>query len=127
MVEKKLQEPAPLKVPFTDDMPLTETVINFMAYARKIPAKQLKLKTFGDMASHLWKAFSAMSSTCKRIDVVFDIYEAGGFKDFERIRRSTVDPIEVSINCSDTPLLIDMDRFWASISNNAKFEAFSGG
>ena len=49
---------------------------------------------------------------------------AGGFKDFERIRRSTVDPTEVSINCSDTLLPIDMDRFWASISNKAKFEAF---
>ncbi|KAG1670900.1 hypothetical protein GQR58_016621 [Nymphon striatum] len=95
-----------------------------MAYARKVAVKKLKLKTFGDMAAQLWKTFSAMASTCKRIDVVFDVYEAGSIIDFERLRRSTVDPIEVSINRSDTPLPIDLDRLWASISNKSKFEAF---
>ncbi|KAG1651294.1 hypothetical protein GQR58_027289 [Nymphon striatum] len=83
-----------------------------MAYARKVAVKKLKLKTFGDMAAQLWKTFSAMASTCKRIDVVFDVYEAGSIIDFERLRRSTVDPIEVSINRSDTPLPIDIDRSW---------------
>ncbi|KAG1714927.1 Thrombospondin-3b [Nymphon striatum] len=76
------------------------------------------------MAAQLWKTFSAMTSTCKRIDVVFDLYEAGSIIDFERLRGSTVDPIEVSINRSDTPLPIDLDRLWASVSNKSKFEAF---
>ena len=58
MVEKKLQEPVPLKVPFTDDMPPTAIVIDFMSYARKIPVKQLKLKTFGDMAAHCGRHFT---------------------------------------------------------------------
>jgi len=123
MVEKKLQEPATLKVPFTDDTLPTAIVIDFMAHARKIPVKQ-KLKTSGDMAAHLWKTLCAISSTCKGIDVVFHIYQAGGLKDFERIRISIVDVIEVSMNRTDTLLPVDMDRYWASIINKAKFEAF---
>ncbi|KAG1654620.1 Ionotropic receptor 25a [Nymphon striatum] len=119
-----LQEPAPQKVLFTEDPPYTAVVIDFMAYARKVAVTKLKLKTFGDMAAQLWNTFSAMASTCKRIDVVFDVYEAGSIIDFERLRRSTVDPIEVSINRSDTPLPIDLGRLWASISNKSKFEAF---
>lgn len=124
VIEKRLKEPAPQKVPFSDATHPTAIVFDFMAYARKISVTQMKLKTFGDMAAHLWKVFSSMSATCKRIDVVFDIYELGSIKDIERMRRRKVDPIEVFINRNDTPLPVDIERFWASSKNKERLQEF---
>ena len=45
-------------------------------------------------------------------------------KDTERSRRSTMKPIEVSIIAEDTPLPVNMDTFWASVSNKAKLQMF---
>ena len=40
------------------------------------------------------------------------------------MRRRKVDPIEVSMNRSDTPLPVDMERSWSSIKNNVRLQEF---
>ena len=59
-----------------------------------------------------------------RIDLVFDSYKEGSVKDTERSRRSTMKPIEISMIAEDTPLPVNMDTFWASVSNKAKLQMF---
>ena len=51
-------------------------IIDFMAEARKIEARQKKfnLKTFGDAVDDIWKTCCRMGNHAKRIDVVFDCY-----------------------------------------------------
>ena len=57
-----------------------------------------------------------------RLDLVFDSYKEGSAKDTERSRRSTMKPIEISMIAEDTPLPVNMDTFWVSVSNKVKFQ-----
>ena len=52
-----------------------------------------------------------------------DSYEEGSVKDTERSRRATVKPIEISTVAEDTPIPVNMDTFWASITNKATLQA----
>ena len=36
--------------------------VDFMANARKVPVKKAELKTYGDMAKHLWNTFTKLAS-----------------------------------------------------------------
>ena len=36
--------------------------VDFMASARKVPVKKAELKTYGDMAKHLWNTFTKLAS-----------------------------------------------------------------
>ena len=47
----------------------------------------------------------------------------GSIKNTEESRISTVTPIEISMVAEDTPLPVNIDTFWASISNKAKLQA----
>ena len=47
-------------------------VVNFLAYTRKVPVKKAKLKTYGDMAKHLWNTFTKFASDYTRIGFIFD-------------------------------------------------------
>ena len=58
------------------------------------------------------------------IDLVFDSYKEGSVKDTERSRRLTMKPIEISMIAEDTPLPVNMDTFWASVSSKAKLQMF---
>ena len=49
-------------------------IIDFMAYARKVPVKKANLKTFLDFLEHLWSTFTDLSKGCTRIDIIFDLY-----------------------------------------------------
>ena len=49
-------------------------VLHFMAYARKVPVKKAKLKTYRDMAKHLWNTYTKLPSDYARIDIIFDLY-----------------------------------------------------
>ena len=63
-------------------------VIDFMAYARKVPIKKQNLKTYHDFVTSLWKTFQSLSETCSRIDIVFDLYNEQSIKASERSRRN---------------------------------------
>ena len=60
--------------------------VDFMAYARKVPVKKLKLKTYEDFAKNLWNTFTALSKDWERMDIVFDLYLSNSIKNHERTR-----------------------------------------
>ena len=91
-----------LTVKPTNEMPSTYmTIIDFMAFVRKVPIKKLNLTTFGEFATTLWQIILATGSKSSRIDIIFDIYiyiyQPNSIKELERERRSTVQNIEISI------------------------------
>ena len=120
--KKKLEKAAPDRVPMGNSPRLI--VIDFMAYARKIPTKKANLKTFGDFVTKLWNTFSSLASNSTQIDIVFDIYLDDSIKACERARRQTLDAILTVVSREDQPLPVDMKRFWASSENKASFEQF---
>ena len=102
-----LQNPCPAELP---ESPLkTVIVIDFMAYARKVPIKKMKLKTYEELFNTLWNTFSSLSKECARIDIVFDVYLHCSIKEGERSRRSKEDSIETIITSTKQQLPIEMD------------------
>ena len=97
----------------------TTHLVDVMANVRKIRTKGLR--TFADFCSTL-NMLLAICKKATRIDLVFDFYKEGSVKDTERRRRSTMKPIEISMIAEDTPLPVNMDTFWASVSNKAKLQ-----
>ena len=100
------------------------TIIDFMAYARKVPIRNLKLKTFGEFAEFMSCSFDKMSSKSGRVDIVIDLYLPTSIKSSERSRRQKVDPIEVTISNPLTPIPVELDQFWASSGNKQRFQQF---
>ena len=112
--------PSSIRVPHSEED--TMIVIDFMAYARKVPVKKLNLKTFGDFVQNLWKTFCYLSKDAKRIDIIFDLYIDDSIKQFERNRRSKSESIETTIKRNDQPLPKELDKFWASNENKMKLQ-----
>ena len=100
----------------------TTYLVDVMANIRKIRIKGLR--TFADFCSSFLNMLLAICKNATRIDLVFDSYKEGSVKDTERSRRSTMKPIEISMIAEDTPLPVNMDAFWASVSNKAKLQMF---
>ena len=100
----------------------TKYLADVMANDRKIRIKVLR--TFADFCSSFLNMLLAICKNATRIDLVFDSYKEGSVKDTERSRRSTMKPIEVSMIAEDTPLPVNMDKFWASVTNKVKFQMF---
>ena len=98
----------------------TKYLVDVMANVRKIRIKVLR--TFADFCSTFLNMLLAICKNATRIDLVFDSYKEGSVKDTERSRRSTMNPIEISMIAEDTPLPVNMDTFWASVSNKVKFQ-----
>ena len=94
--------------------------IDFMVYARKVQVKKLNLKTFGDFLENLIRTFSFLSNDCRRVDIVFDLYNEQSIKYYEHTRRGKSDGgIKINIRRLDQPLPTDMDKFWCSSENKA--------
>lgn len=119
-LKKLLDEPCPTDVPESNLK--TALVIDFMAYARKIPPKKMKLLTFEDFFKVLWQIFSTLSKGYSRMDIVFDVYLRQSIKEGERSRRSKSDPIETNIATTKQQIPVEMDRFWGSSENKMKFQ-----
>ena len=115
-----LEMPCLVEIPDSDLKSVI--VVDFMAYARKIPTKKMMLSTYEDYFKALWRTFSSLSKDCSRIDIVFDIYLRHSIKQGERNRRSKLDPIETNITCIKQQLPVEMDRFWSSSENKMKFQ-----
>ena len=71
----------------------TTYLVDAMANVRKIRIKGLR--TFADFCSTFLIMFLAIYKNETKIELVFDSYEEGSFKDTERSRRSTMKPIEI--------------------------------
>ena len=56
-------------------------VVDFMAYAKKMPVKKARLKTYGDMAKHLSNTLTKLASEYARIDIIFDLYKTYSVKE----------------------------------------------
>ena len=93
-----------------------------MASVRKIRIKGLR--TFADFCSSFLNMLLAICKNATRIYLVFDSYKEGSVKDTERNRRSTMKPIEISMIADDTPLPVNKETFWASVSNKGKLQMF---
>ena len=119
-LKDRLEKPHPTEVQ-ESDLP-TAVVIDFMAYARKIPTKKMRLVTYEDCFGVLWKMFSRLSKGSRRIDIVFDVCLRRSIKQSERNRRSKRDPIETHITNVKQHLPVDMDRFWSSSENKMRFQ-----
>ena len=119
-LKDRLTKPHPTEIEESDL--LTAVVIDFMAYARKIPPKKMRLVTYEDFFTALWKTFTRLSKGSNRIDIVFDVYLRYSIKQGERNRRSKLDPIETNIATVKQQLPVDMDRFWSSSENKMRFQ-----
>ena len=91
-----LEELCPTNVPETSLQ--TAIVIDFMAYARKVPVKKMNLVCYEDSFGALWKTFSSLSKGCTRIDIFLYLYLQQSIKQGERNRRSKLEPIEINIS-----------------------------
>lgn len=95
----------------------TATVVDFMTFARKLPIKSARLKTYGEYADSLWKIIYHACNKSERVDIIFDIYKENSVKGFERSRRSKKQPVEYGAPSDSTPLPVDTDAYWASPKN----------
>ena len=62
--------------------------VDFMAYAKKVLVKKAKLKTYGNMARHLWKTFTKLASNYARKNITFDLYITCSIKETKQNRRN---------------------------------------
>ena len=115
-----LEKPCLVEIPDSDLKSVV--VIDFMAYAQKIPTKKMMLATYEDFFKALWRTFSSLSKGCSRIDVVFDVYLRHGIKQGKRNWRSKLDPMETNITSVKQQLPVEMDRLWSSSENKMKFQ-----
>ena len=97
-IEKYLSQPSAKNIRQKENDSKEVTVIDFMAYARKIPLKTLQLKLFEEFAKHLLDIFLSISWHSQRVDIIFDVYVEDSIKAFERNRRTSgIKPIEIEI------------------------------
>ena len=85
-------------------------IIDFIAYARKVPIKRQNLKTYNDFFTSLWSTFSFFFKSCNRVDIVFDVYKENSIKTFERRLTTTSEGIETIISDFGQPLPVEIDR-----------------
>ena len=107
------------------DIPYSDcSVIDFMAYARKIPVKKIianggTLSTFGDYFNFLFNIFKSLTKNSKVVHIVFDLYKQFSIKDKERSRRcgkkgkSKGNAVKVAISCNSQKLPEEMDGYWS--------------
>ena len=88
-IEKYLSQPSAKNIGQKENDSEEVTVIDFMAYARKIPLKTIQLKLFEEFAKHLLDIFLSISWHSQRVDIIFDVYVEDSIKAFEENRRTT--------------------------------------
>ena len=96
--------------------------IDFMGYAKKVPVKKQKFKTFLDLFKSLWSTFKNILATCSQMDIVLDLYRESSIKLHERDRRSKVKGIATDIYQLDQPLPVKMHKFWPLSKNKVSFQ-----
>ena len=87
--------------------------------------RKIKTKDIQTIVNFCEQFLDYISTICRgpdRLDLVFDSYVEGSIKDSERICRQDKAPIEMNSIHYDTPLPIEMDRFWSSSNNKLKLQ-----
>ena len=89
----------------------------FVDYARTVPVKKAKLKTYGDMARHLWNTFTKLASDYARIDITFDLYITYGIKELKQNRRNAVKGISTNNLDQNSNFLLTQKYFGQLVSD----------
>ena len=122
-IEKHLAEPTMKEVPINEV--ISCILLDFTAYARKVPVKTEHMLCFGDFAEHIWNTFTRLTDNSKRIDIVFDLYIDSSTKRYERVsRKKSVQPIITTIYNKGQKLNVTMESFWASFTNKEQLQLF---
>ena len=121
LIEKKVDIPKVIEIPISTIRNVV-TMIDFMAYARKVPVKKANLRTYEDFIKNLWNTFTHIAKNSNRIDIIFDLYLEGSIKQNERDRRKKSTPINVTISSTDQTLPVEMDSFWSSSKNKVELQ-----
>ena len=108
------------RIPAMNSELQTAYIADVMANIRKIKTKHIQ--TVGNFCEQVLENISAICWGPDRLDLVFDSYVEGSIKDSERIHRQDKAPIEMNSIHYDTPLPIEMDRFWPSSNNKLKLQ-----
>ena len=108
------------RVPAIDSDLQTAYIADVIANIRKIKTKDIK--TFGNFYEQFLDYISAICGGPDRLGLVFDSYVEGSIKESERMRCQDKAPIEMNSIHYDTPLPIEMDRFWPSSNNKLKLQ-----
>ena len=96
--------------------------IDFMSLIRKIPFS--KLSTFSDIFQSMWKSMTLIPFDT--IHVVCNSYIDDSIKEAKCIRRAKEsDPLEYIDLSLQSPLPVQLDRFWACSRNKEKIQALS--
>ena len=98
-------------------------VVDFMSMIRKV--KFANLNCFKDVFDIVWDMItSACNAT--QIDVVFDSYLDNSITDCERIRREQqYEALEYVSLTENSPIPVEMERFWASSKNKERLQILS--
>lgn len=119
-LEQRIPQQQQQQMPSATENFHTTYIVDMMANVRKLKTKSCS--TFGDFSDtvldYVWKSASAAN----RLDIIFDSYNDRSVKDSERKRRQVTLPIELTAINRETPLPVEMDRFWASNNNKEKFQ-----
>jgi len=108
------------RIPTKESELQTACIADVMANIRKIKTKDIQ--TFGEFCDQFLDYMSAVGRGPDRLDLVFDSYVEGSIKDSERNRRRDKAPIEMNHIQCDTPLPVEMDRFWSASNNKLKLQ-----
>jgi protein tyrosine phosphatase len=103
------------RVPSNDSELQTPCITDVMTNIRKIKTKDIQ--TFEQFCEQFLDYVSGVARGPERLYLVFDSYVRGSMKYSERNRRQDKAPIEINYINSDTPLPVEMDRFWSSSNN----------
>ena len=94
-----------------------------MSTVRKVDFK--KTNSFKDVYQPIW---NIIIDTCKtsQIDIIFDSYLEDSIKDGESVRRSQVhEALEYVSLTEESPIPVELDRFWANSKNKERFQFMS--
>ncbi|KAG1682452.1 Solute carrier family 22 member 2 [Nymphon striatum] len=119
-LEKTLTKEDTGQTPSLTDNVQTAYIVDMMANVRKMRTKGMG--TFGAFCEATFIYIQNAAKRANRIDLIFDSYIDKSIKDSERGRRQTVAPIELNMINQETPLPVEMERFWSSNKNKEKLQ-----
>ena len=97
-------------------------IVHSLAYARKIPVKQIKLKIYGDAVKHLWNTFNKLANNHAKIAIIFGLYMLYSNKEIDRNRRNNAEKISINVFGSVYQLPIDTKKFSALSGSKMRFQ-----
>ena len=81
-----------------------------------------KMIRIDDLVKNLGSTFWALSATCTRIDIVFNLYKEKSIKSNKRDRQSDGKGILTNVCPLIQPLSVEMKKFWALFDNKVSFQ-----